>query len=104
MERDLLDCGVPIGDVRALVNRYARALETGAYVDWIELYVGIFATLMRDSNRTRVADSAAASRMMLLLEDDLGSKIFDIDARAQVALALNGFSGFEYSGRACERA
>jgi hypothetical protein len=104
MERDLLDCGVPIGDVRALVNRYARALETGACVDWIELYVGIFATLMRNSNRTRVADSSAARRLLLLLDDDLGSKIFDRDARMQLALALNGYAGLEYSGRACQGA
>jgi hypothetical protein len=104
MERDLLDCGVPIGDVRTLMQRYARALESGAYVDWIELYVGIFATLVRNSNRTRVADSAAAHRLLLLLEDDLGSKMFDREAHRELASILNGGAVFEYSGRACEHA
>jgi hypothetical protein len=104
MERDLLDCGVPIGDVRTLVNRYARALESGACVDWIELYVGIFATLMRDSHRTRVADSAAAHRLLLLLDDDLGSKIFDRDARAELAQVLDREAVFHYGGRACQGA
>jgi hypothetical protein len=104
MERDLLDCGVPIGDVRTLVNRYSRALETGAYVDWIELYVGIFATLMRSSNRTRVADSSAARRLLVLLDDDLGSKIFDRDARSELAQVLDRGSALEYSGWACKGA
>jgi hypothetical protein len=104
MESDLLGCGVPIGDVRALVNRYARAVETGACVDWIELYVGIFATLMRYSNRTRVADSAAAQRLLLLLDDDLGSRIFDRDARAELAMKLRFGSRFEYGSRACQGA
>ncbi len=104
MERDLLDCGVPIGDVRSLLNRYARAMETGACVDWIELYVGIFATLLRSSHRTRVADSSAAHRLLLLLDDDLGSKIFDRDARAELAQVLDGLPRFEYGGRACQGA
>lgn len=104
MESDLLDCGVPIGDVRLLMNRYARALETGAYVDWIEVYVGVFATLMRSSNRTRVADASASDRMLLLLDDDLGSKIFDRDARDELALALHRGAGFEDRDRARQHA
>lgn len=99
MERDLLDCGVPLGDVRLLVNRYARAVETGACVDWIELYVGIFATLMRSSHRTRVADSAAAHRLLLLMDDDLGSKMFDPAARDELARVLDGYAVLEYGGR-----
>jgi hypothetical protein len=104
MERDLLDCGVPIGDVRLLVNRYARALETGACIDWIELYVGIFATLMRNSHRTRVADSSAAHRLLLLLDDDLGSKMFDRDARAELSSTLYGGAVLQYGGRASKGA
>jgi hypothetical protein len=104
MESDLLACGVPIGEARLLTNRYARALETGAYVDWIELYVGIFATLMRSANRTRVADESAVSRLLLLLDDDLGSKIFDREARAELAFVLDGHSRFDDRAWACQHA
>lgn len=89
-ERDLLDCGVPIGDVRHVRERYARALRTGSHFEWIELYVGIFATLCRRMHATRRANHDAAARLLLLLNDDLGSDLFDVEARAHLALALNG--------------
>lgn len=76
-ERDLLDCGVPFGEAKVLVQRYARALETRSHVDWIELYIGIYMTLRRDVNRTRTADPAALERMRMLLNDDLGSQLFE---------------------------
>jgi|SRR5579884_4525555 len=89
-ERDLLDCGVPIGDVWQIRRRYVRALQSGSHFEWIELYVGIFATLRRCMHKTHRAHSDAAARMMLLINDDLGSDLFDREARAHLALALNG--------------
>jgi hypothetical protein len=89
-ERDLLDCGVPLGDVRALGDRYARALESGSHVDWIELYVGIFATLKRNAHRERAVKPDAAQRLLQLVNDDLGSDLFDPQAREHLALALTG--------------
>jgi hypothetical protein len=86
-ERDLLDCGVPFAEVHALGNRYARAMETRSHVDWIELYVGIFATLRRNVNQTRSADADALERMLLIVNDDLGSQLFEEDARAELAYA-----------------
>lgn|GEM_PF-3230928 len=86
-ERDLLDCGVPHAEVRALGNRYARALETRSHIDWIELYVGIFATLRASVHRTRAAREAALDRILLLINDDLGSELFAEEARARLAQA-----------------
>jgi hypothetical protein len=80
LERDVLDCGVPLGESRALVKRYERALHSGACVDWIELYIGIFATLLRHPHCTRAADPYAARRLLQLLSDDLGVQLFDDDA------------------------
>jgi hypothetical protein len=89
---DVLDCGVPAPQAEALEERYVRALESGAHVDWIELYVGIFATLMRDMHRTRLADASAARAMLQLVNDDLGCELFDWQARAGLACALHAHS------------
>lgn len=89
-ERDLLDCGVPIGDVRHMRERYARALHTDSHFEWIELYVGTFATLARSMHTTCCAKRDAAERLLLLLNDDLGSDLFDSEARTHLALALSG--------------
>lgn len=88
LERDVLDCGVPLGGARALAKRYERALKSGSSADWIELYVGTFVTLLREAHRTRRADAAAASRVLSLLEDDLGCELFDADARLRLHLVL----------------
>lgn len=90
LERDLLDCGVPIFAVRPLSTRYVRALASRADLDWIELYVGIFATVLRGMHATHKADASAAERIVLLMNDDLGRDLFDASARAQLALALQG--------------
>jgi hypothetical protein len=88
LERDVLDCGVPLGEVRVLGKSYKRALQSGSPADWIELYLGTFVTLLRGANRTRSADSNAAGRMLQLLSDDLGAQLFDGEALARVAAAL----------------
>lgn len=88
LERDVLDCGVPLGEVRALVKRYERALCTGSSADWIELYVGTFVTLLRDAHRTRSADTHAAGRLLQLIGDDLGMQLFDDDARRRLEISL----------------
>jgi hypothetical protein len=87
-ERDVLDCGVPLGEARALRKRYERALNSGICADWIELYVGTFATLLRCTHRTRHADLSASRRLLQLVCDDLGVQLFDDDARLQLELAL----------------
>ena len=87
-ERDVVECGVPLGEVRALVKRYDRALRSGGCADWVELYVGLFVTLLRCAHRTRTADLAAARRLLLLLEDDLGAQLFDAEALAQLEQSL----------------
>jgi hypothetical protein len=86
-ERDLLDCGVPESEVQLLAIRYARALESGSHIDWIELYVGIFATLRHSTNRTRTAGASSLARMLLLINDDLGSALFSREARDELARA-----------------
>jgi hypothetical protein len=88
LERDVLDCGVPLGEARALRKRYERALKSGFCADWIELYVGTFVTLLRCTHRTRLADPSAARRLLQLLGDDLGIQLFDDDARLQLERAL----------------
>jgi hypothetical protein len=88
LERDVVDCGVPLGDARALRKRYERAVATGVCADWIELYIGTFVTLLRNTHRTRVADAAAARRLLQLLGDDLGVQLFDEEARSQLEHAL----------------
>jgi len=88
LERDVLDCGVPLGEVRALRKRYERALESGSCADWIEFYIGTFVTLLRSTHRTRNADPAAAQRLLQLLCDDLGMQLFDDDARRRLEFAL----------------
>lgn len=103
-ESDVLNCGVPADEVRRLGDRYTRALETGGYLEWIELYVGTFATLLQRSNSTKSADRGASQRLMRLIDDDLGSKIFDRDARAELMLALDRGAVFDHYGRACQHA
>jgi hypothetical protein len=88
LERDVLECGVPLGEVRALAKRYRRALESGSAADWIELYLGTFVTLLHRANRTKTADRASALRMMQLLNDDLGMQLFDGEAIARVEASL----------------
>lgn len=88
LERDVLDCGVPLRDAHALAKRYERALRSGSSADWIELYIGTFVTLLRCPHRTRVADPAAAHRLLQLLGDDLGAQIFDEEARRRLELVL----------------
>lgn len=90
LERDVLDCGVPLGEVRALVKRYERALCTGSSADWIELYVGTFVTLLRVAHRTRPADALAAERLLQLMGDDLGMQLFDEEARHDLTQVLHG--------------
>ncbi|HKU67995.1 MAG TPA: hypothetical protein VJP85_09480 [Candidatus Baltobacteraceae bacterium] len=87
-ERDVLGCGVPLGDARGLGRRYERALESGACADWIELYIGTFVTLLRFSHRTLTADAAAARRLLQLLGDDLGMQLFDDEARRRLESTL----------------
>ncbi len=104
LERDVLACGVPLGDTHGLVKRYERALRTGSGADWIELYVGTFVTLLRDAHRTCAADSGAANRLLRLLEDDLGMQLFDGDARARLHRSLlHKHAAFHHRGRARER-
>lgn len=86
-ERDLVECGVAATDVHALGNRYARALETASHVDWIELYVGVFATIKRSAHCLREANESALRRILLMLNDDLGSDLFEEEARAELAQA-----------------
>ncbi len=88
LERDVLECGVPLGEARALGRRYERALRSGSCADWIELYVGVFVTLLRSTHRTRTPDRAAAGRMLRLIGDDLGLQLFDDDARRKLELAI----------------
>ncbi|SRR5579872_6988098 len=88
LERDIAMCGVPLGEVRALGKRYDRAIERGLCADWIELYVGVFVTLLRNSHRTRRADEFAAYRMLELLGDDLGVQLFNEEALREVQGAL----------------
>lgn len=83
-ERDLLDCGVPASEVQRLGIRYARALETCSHIDWIELYVGLFATLRRNLNTTRKANCEALERLLLLINDDLGSQLFAEESRKEL--------------------
>jgi hypothetical protein len=87
-ERDVLHCGVPLGEARALRKRYERALHSGSCADWIELYIGTFVTLLRGTHRTRSADAAAAQRLLRLVCDDLGVQLFDEDARRRLESAL----------------
>jgi hypothetical protein len=87
LERDLLDCGVPYAEVERLTTRYVRALETNSHIDWIELYVGVFATLRRSLDYTRSADPSALERVLQLINDDLGSELFSPEARAELASA-----------------
>jgi hypothetical protein len=87
-ERDVLHCGVPLGEARALRKRYERALRSGSCADWIELYIGTFVTLLRGTHRTRSADSDAAQRLLRLVCDDLGVQLFDEDARRRLESAL----------------
>lgn len=89
LERDVVACGVPLRDSRVLGACYRRALQSGSSADWIELYVGTFVTLLRKPHQTCHADSAAAQRLLQLLNDDLGSQLFDTEALQQVQSALH---------------
>lgn len=88
LERDVAACGAPLGDARALGQRYERALQSGSCADWIELYVGTFVTLLRNAHRMRAADPAAARRLLQLIGDDLGVQIFDTDALRKIEMTL----------------
>lgn len=88
LEWDLIGCGVPASEAAALADRYARAMETGSHADWIELYVGIFATLRRALDNGGPRSRPALERMLLLLNDDLGAQLFDREAREELA-AIN---------------
>jgi hypothetical protein len=85
LEWDLIGCGVPAPEATALADRYARALETGSHADWIELYVGIFATVRRSLDNGAPRSRPAFERVLLLLNDDLGSELFDKEARVELA-------------------
>jgi hypothetical protein len=86
LEWDLIGCGVSASEATALADRYARALETGSHADWIELYVGIFATVRRSLDNGAPPSRAALERVLLLINDDLGTQLFDVDARKELAL------------------
>jgi hypothetical protein len=88
LERDVLNCGVPLGDARALGKRYERALQSGVCADWMELYIGTFVTLLRGAHRTLTADPQAAVRLLQLLSDDLGTQLFDDEARHRLESLL----------------
>lgn len=89
LERDVLDCGVPFGDARAVRKRYERAIESGACADWIEFYVGAFVTLLRGVNRTGPVHVEAAKRLLQLFADDLGTQLFDDDARRRLRAVVH---------------
>jgi hypothetical protein len=97
LEQDLRDCGVESQQTRAIGARYARALGSGAFVDWIELYVGVFATLSRGAHKARPSKAEAVERVLLLVNDDLGSQLFDAGARTQLACALRSASTYPYA-------
>ena len=86
LQWDLIGCGVPAPEATALADRYARALETGSHADWIELYVGIFATVRRCLDNGGPPSRPALERVLLLINDDLGTQLFDDEARAELAL------------------
>jgi hypothetical protein len=71
--------------VQRLGIRYVRALETHSHIDWIELYVGVFATLREYLDRGRPANPSALERLLLLVNDDLGSALFSPEARDELA-------------------
>ncbi len=72
-------------DVYAVGARYARAIAGGSYVDWIEMYIGVFAALSRSLHAGGTAKTEALERLLLLINDDLGSQIFDAQAREELS-------------------
>ncbi|HZZ64307.1 MAG TPA: hypothetical protein VFE17_02320 [Candidatus Baltobacteraceae bacterium] len=90
LEWDLIECGVPAAEAGAVGGCYAAALESGACIEWIAAYAGVFATLAQGMHRTRAADTAAARRLLLLINDDLGVSLFDCEARTELMRALVG--------------
>lgn len=85
---DLRNCGIEEPEVQALRTRYSRALAGGLCADWIELYVGVFATLNRSMRTARAVKTSAAERLLRLIDDDLGARLFDPDARAHLAESI----------------
>ena len=90
LECDLVDCGVPAAEADAVGRCYAAALESGACIEWIAAYAGVFASLCQGMHRTRAADAGAARRLLLLINDDLGVALFDDEARTDLMRALVG--------------
>ncbi len=85
LEEDLRDCAVSAHDVQAVGARYSRAITSGLYVDWVEMYVGVFAALIGALREGGVPEAEPLDRVLRLINDDLGSQLFDAQARAEVS-------------------
>ena len=67
-------------DVLACLGRYERALETRRAEDWEAFYRILFAGMRRIARSDSDVDARggeAREKLLLLLEDDLGTTLFD---------------------------
>ena len=84
-EEDLQGSGVAVDEVKTLGLAYLRSIVRGSRADWVELYVGVFAAVSRGVRESAAVDPEAVERMLLLLDDDLGSQLFALEARSDLA-------------------
>ena len=80
MEWELYLAQIPARRANATLQWYARALTTATAAAWRAFY--------RELYRAMLDAAAAAPRLMAVLDDDLGVRLFDEEARARIRKRL----------------
>lgn len=89
LESDLRACGMPRLSRAPVCDRYARALETGNHGAWEHFYRELFCAMNEVAARSSAPpDCEALNSVMLILEDDLGCKLFDARRLGELRSAL----------------
>ena len=82
--------GIPNGASEATAVAYARALFAPFSDEWRAFYYALYAALAAAERFTgdRQRDRASVRELLLVIEDDLGSALFDVRQRRRIRRLL----------------
>ena len=77
---DLVASGFAKSEVAALARRYEQALRAPSDASWTQFYAALFGSMRELATSVRPGSAAARRAILRILEDDLGTRLFDADS------------------------
>jgi hypothetical protein len=84
LRTDLIQSGIVPADEQELCMAYQLALRDASQCRWEQFYRALFAALKDLAGTSRVRRRSAVESLLLIVEDDLGLRLFGEPALAQI--------------------